>query len=688
MDIFVRVVCAMLGALLVAATLHGLVVTLVVPRRLPGHGVAPSRVAAFVWRLIRRLFDSPLLDLHRPRCLGGPEPPKDPQKRLIASFLARDQRLGRLGPLALLLLFALWLGMLVLGFSLLNMGLDDRGFGIAVHLTGSSVLTLGVQAPAGATAITLSYLTAACGLIAFALEIGFLPTIHGHFTRREALLRVLESRAGQPAWGPEILCRAQLNGSLGLLGASYADWEAWSADIAEAHLIFPWLMLLRSSDQLQSWITGLTAVMDSAAMYLALCPNNPSAPEARRCVRMGFTMLRHLADALGIAYDPDPYSTDEIKLSPEEFARATLYLQRNGFPVERTAREAYPDFQGWRVNYDSIVRDMVQLLHAPPAQWSGASKEILTMPPVNRRPGDPEDAGYQPYRPDETPDPDFGGDDAGGGRPDPEVSVLTACAADRTEYLADAYSSLLAQEDVSWEWLIEIDGDRLPDLDDAIARDSRVRLGVTGRQVGTATARNTALVRSRAPFVQNLDADDQMLPGALREGIDALSADLTLAFAFGRTVHLLPDGTHEPSWRDRVPFPPGRIAAGAIDEHWRRTGEEPMPLSPVLWRKRFLFAYGGWAALPVLEDTTLTFAVASAHPCWYLDRDTQLYRIHPDQATLAENYLAQRRPSRRFLFERLRALAMLAGRPDAFAADPPPDPAEQMTRASLRRGLP
>src|SRR5262249_20265591 len=125
-----------------------------------------------------------------------------------------------------------------------------------------------------ATAIDL--LAAVSGLIVIALLIGYLPVLYSAFNRRETTVSMLESRAGQPAWGPEILWRHQRIGIMDSMPEFYARWEEWCADVAESHSTYPVLLFFRSPHHLRSWLTGLIAVLDSAAMYMALCP--ASAP--------------------------------------------------------------------------------------------------------------------------------------------------------------------------------------------------------------------------------------------------------------------------------------------------------------------------------------------------------------------------------------------------------------------------
>lgn len=718
-----RVLAGIAGTVLVLGTYHGLLVTLVMPRRTsrsrwaeehdrdsavePAQSaagprrhrvrarIAPSYVASLLWELVSQGFElaSRLRRPSRPQDvrdlwgLEGTELDHEVRER-EESFLRGDRIVGLLGPVSLLTLFGVWVLLLLLGFSLLMVAVTDASFPSAVALTGSSIPTLGVDAPKHAPAVTLCYLAAASGLVALALEIGYLPTIYGHYSRREALMRVLESRAGEPAWGPEILARQANNGSLDTMPELYSSWEAWSADVVEAHLTFPWLMLFRSSEPLQSWITSLLAVLDSAAIYLALCPASAPNSQARLCLRMGFTALRRLADALNIPYNPDPLPTDDIALTRKDFQRAVDHLATNGFPLERSAEDAWPDFKGWRVNYESIAYRIVEMLHAPPAWWSGSPTPIPPFTPKHRKPSDLEGENLVALlRRRAGTSTAVAGSEAAEKDAEPVVSVITAAFGPCSDYLLAAHRSLCEQENVKWEWLIQVDGPR-PPVPGELISDPRVFVEANGRHLGAAGTRNRGLVRARAEFVQNLDADDQLLPGALWAGIDVLAADPQLAFVFGRTVHLLPDESRQAVWADgRIPFPAGKIAAGELDRFWLSTGDDPLPISPIMWRKKFVYAYGGWAALSVLEDAALVYAVASRHPCFYIDRDAQLYRVHQRQATVMSDYREERTPNRRFIFERLRAMRSLRDGGTGFDGHLPPDPADLLDDRTLRRGL-
>ena len=54
----------------------------------------------------------------------------------------------------------------------------------------------------------------------------------------------------------------------------FTTWERWSAEVAESHSTYLTLTQLRSPRPLSHWVTSLLAVMDAAAMHLALSPDD------------------------------------------------------------------------------------------------------------------------------------------------------------------------------------------------------------------------------------------------------------------------------------------------------------------------------------------------------------------------------------------------------------------------------
>jgi hypothetical protein len=142
----------------------------------------------------------------------------------------------------------------------------------------------------------------------------------------------------------------------------------------------------------RSWLLGLVAIMDSAALYHSVSPTQ-TPRQARLCLSMGNNCLRSMAGALQISYDPDPLPTAGTRLTKEEFARGFNRLEEVHFPMERNFEDAWRHFQGWRVNYEPIVDVLTTLVMPPPAPWflprPGLGK--AEWPGVrNRTPDDPE----------------------------------------------------------------------------------------------------------------------------------------------------------------------------------------------------------------------------------------------------------------------------------------------------------
>lgn len=348
------------GLLIVCLTAAQVLLTMVLPRRPAG----VERQTIFVNRSVRLLF------------VG--------LSRLAKTYEGKDAILAPTAPVALIVQLLFWGASLVVGFGLMLMP-TVHSISEALLQALTALFTVGEVHIGGPADTGIDIAVGAIWVVIVALQIAYLPALYGAFSRREGLVSLLESRAGTPAWGPELLARHQLVGITDTLPDLYATWEEWAADVAESHTTYPILLLFRSPEPWFSWLLGLLAVLDGAAMHLALAPSTASS-RARLCLRMGFTLLQRIAVTLGWTVDPDPNPEGPIQLTFEEFADAVLMLERVGFPTERTAEEAWPDFRGWRVNYESIAYRLADRLTAPPTPWSGPRRHLHSGPVEPRRP--------------------------------------------------------------------------------------------------------------------------------------------------------------------------------------------------------------------------------------------------------------------------------------------------------------
>ena len=223
----------------------------------------------------------------------------------IPEYMRRDRLLATQPAAILLTQLAAWLGISFAGFALLLWPFAIRGLASAFTDAGSSLFTLGFAEPAGAAPSVIVFLASATGLVIVTLQIAYLPTLYAAFNRRETEVALLNARAGVPSWGPELLARTHyaLGSGMSTLDTMpdlYAQWERWSADIAESHTTYLPLVRFRSPLPLSSWVTALLAVLDSAALFLVLSPGIAPVVPARLCLRGGFQCFGRIARAMGI----------------------------------------------------------------------------------------------------------------------------------------------------------------------------------------------------------------------------------------------------------------------------------------------------------------------------------------------------------------------------------------------------
>ena len=262
------------------------------------------------------------------------------------SYEPRDRILAAQAPIQLILQIVVWLAVYELGFALLLWPtMRTGGLAGAFALAGSSLCTLGYLAPHNGGSRVLADIAALVGLGTVALQIGYLPTLYAAFNRREGLVTMLDSRAGVPSWGPELLARTHYGlgsgvSAMGQLPELFEDWERWSADVSESHATYLPLTNFRSPRPLSSWLTAQLAVLDAAALYLSLLPDAAGAVSARLCLRGGFTCLGTIARARGIRHSrgggskrrhlPHLRGVRRCHRSPGERGFSTRAVERGG----------------------------------------------------------------------------------------------------------------------------------------------------------------------------------------------------------------------------------------------------------------------------------------------------------------------------------------------------------------------
>jgi hypothetical protein len=345
-----RCVAAAFGAVMVATAWASVIGTLIVPRLVASSLTRwVDRVVLAAYRLVTRS---------------------------VTDYRRRDRVLATQAAAILLTQLAIWMAIEFVGFALLLWPWATAGIASAVSDAGSSLFTLGYAEPAGSWPGVLVFLAAFTGLVIVALQVGYLPTLYSAFNRRETEVALLNARSGVPSWGPELLSRTHYalgsgTSAVNTLPDLYGRWERWAADVAESHTTYLPLVRFRSPRPLSSWVTALLAVLDSAAMYLALSPEAAPTVPARLCLRGGFDCLTRVGRAMGCDVPEMDQPAAGISLTYEEFLVGVERLKEVSFAIERDPQDAWPDFVGWRVNYERAAYAIAAAIDAVPAMWSG-----------------------------------------------------------------------------------------------------------------------------------------------------------------------------------------------------------------------------------------------------------------------------------------------------------------------------
>jgi hypothetical protein len=284
------------------------------------------------------------------------------------TYERRDRIMAMFGPVNLLALLATWLVLIITGFVALYLGVGVRPLSNAVELSGSSVFTLGTAAAHGFSAVALTYVEAGLGLLLLTLLITYLPTIYGAFSRREAVVTLLEVRAGSPPSATGMLIRFHRIGQVDRLAGLWRRWEQWFVEVEETHTSFPVLVSFRSPQPDHSWVNAAGTVLDAASLWASTI-EHPNDPDAQLCIRAGSLALRRIATQMRIPFNADPQPGQPVTISRYEFDSACRAMAEAGVPLKDDLDAAWQSYAGWRVNYDIVLLNLARLTEAPPAPW-------------------------------------------------------------------------------------------------------------------------------------------------------------------------------------------------------------------------------------------------------------------------------------------------------------------------------
>ncbi len=265
-----------------------------------------------------------------------------PWAKLVTS-LAPPQRqetwLSFFGPSSILILLAIWAGMMVIGFALLQWAIGSAvlihdgsaGFLIDLYMSATTFFTLGMgdAAPTNATGRFLVAIESGMGFAFLALVIAYLPALNQSFSRREVTISLLDARAGSPPTASEMFRRHAHERGMEALRQLLYEWERWSAELLEGHLSYPILAYFRSQHDNQSWLAALTAILDTCALAMAGVEG-----ACQRQAELTFAMARHALVDLSIIFRTRPDATPPDRLPPEKLAALRVTLAAAGIQLK------------------------------------------------------------------------------------------------------------------------------------------------------------------------------------------------------------------------------------------------------------------------------------------------------------------------------------------------------------------
>jgi hypothetical protein len=311
-----RDIIAILGFLLLSMVLWDAFEVIILPRRV----IRRFRFSRFFYRFTWRL-----------RSVGT---------QWIPDCKLSENCLSIFGPLSLLLLMSVWFTGLIVGFAMLQWGLQDRlnvaqpvaSFGTYLYLSGTTFFTLGLGdvIPLGTVGRELVVVEAGIGFGFLAAVVTYLPVIYQAFSRREVSILLLDARAGSPPSAGELLRRN--GGDMAWLDRLLYDWERWSAELLDSHLSYPFLVYFRSQHTNQSWLAALTAILDTSALVMAGVNNGPT-----RQAQLTFAMARHAVVELAQVYARSPRSLTADRLPPSSLTGLRNILGEAGVTLQEGA---------------------------------------------------------------------------------------------------------------------------------------------------------------------------------------------------------------------------------------------------------------------------------------------------------------------------------------------------------------
>jgi hypothetical protein len=285
----------------------------------------------------------------------------------------RESAFSYYGPMSLIFLLAMWATAMTVGFALVyyslgspfNDSAQGPGFRSDVYVSGTTIFTLGLGdvTPHSGWVRAVIILEAGTGFGLLAVVMGYFPVLYGAFSRREVSISLLDARAGSPPTAAELLRRHSYEGGESALSLLLVEWERWSAELLESHISYPLLCYFRSQHSNQSWISALTAVLDTSALLIA----GVQGHEARQA-QLTFAMARHALVDLSQIFSLLPVNDAADRLPAARYEKLYGLLCQNGVSVCRDGH-SFERLREMRALYEGYAEALSDYLCMPLPPW-------------------------------------------------------------------------------------------------------------------------------------------------------------------------------------------------------------------------------------------------------------------------------------------------------------------------------
>lgn len=345
----IRVVFAIFGCLLIFIILWDAFETVILPRRVSRKIRLTRLFYMYSWMLLSRIA------------------------RHMSPGKLRERYLGFFGPISLLMLLCVWGVGLVVGFAMIHWAIGSRiemttgvpNFRTDVYFSGTTFFTLGLgdMVPRTPLARAVTVIEAGTGFGFLAIVIGYLPVIYQSFSRREINISLLDARAGSPPSAAELLIRHGRDGSMPQLTELLREWERWSAELLESHLSYQVLVFFRSQHENQSWLAGLTTILDVCTLLIVGIKDAPPWQ-----AKLTFAMARHALVDLAQVFNTAPVAPEPDRLPPFDLVRVRQSLASAGL-VLRDDDAAERKMIELRRMYEPYINSMSDYLFMRLPHW-------------------------------------------------------------------------------------------------------------------------------------------------------------------------------------------------------------------------------------------------------------------------------------------------------------------------------